>query len=61
MEKFAKSHAFKALEQTHLIGDGLKMREDEAESHLLDLTDLPASHSQEPGVVIFIIGIQQTL
>ena len=39
MEKFAKSHAFKALEQTHLIGDGLKMREDEAESNLLDLDD----------------------
>ena len=38
-EKFLKSSAYKALEQAHLIGEGIVMREEEGETSLLDLDD----------------------
>ena len=38
-QRFARSSAYKALEQTHLIGEGIMMRGDDEEAGLLDLDD----------------------
>ena len=38
-QRFAKGNAYRALEQTHLIGEGIVTRQTEGESALLDLDD----------------------